>query len=313
VRAGYIDRDGLVYLTGTRGNPLRQQALPVPPAKARLCGNRTLRYRIGALPRLHEVRPPSNLRRQECIVGREALTCKGDVETVLTLRKASDRGHADHGWLSSHHTFSFADYHDPAQMGFRALRVINDDKVAPARGFGSHSHRDMEIISYVLEGALAHKDSIGTDGVIRPGDVQCMSAGTGVVHSEQNASPTDEVHFLQIWLKPDTRGIAPGYDQKTYTSAEKRGLLRLVASPDGRDGSLTINADAHVYAGIFDAGEKHELALADGRHAWVQVAQGRVRVNGQGLDTGDGAAISGERQLRIEGIDKGEVLVFDLA
>lgn len=252
------------------------------------------------------------LRRPECIVG-GALEPEGDVETVLTLRKASDRGHADHGWLSSRHTFSFADYHDPAQMGFRALRVINDDKVAPGRGFGSHSHRDMEIISYVLEGALAHKDSMGTDGVIRRGDVQRMSAGTGVVHSEQNASPTDEVHFLQIWLEPDTRGIAPGYDQKTYPDAETRGRLRLVASPDGRDGSLTINADAHVYAGVFDAGEQHALALADGRHAWVQVAQGQVRVNGQELDTGDGAAMSGERQLRIEGIDKGEVLVFDLA
>ncbi len=232
---------------------------------------------------------------------------------MLTIRKASDRGHADHGWLNSHHTFSFADYHDPAQMGFRALRVINDDRVAPGRGFGSHSHRDMEIISYVLEGALAHRDSTGTDGVIRPGDVQRMSAGTGVVHSEQNASPTDDVHFLQIWLMPDRRGIAPGYDQKTFPDSEKRGRLRLVASPDGRDGSLTINTDAYVYAGHFDAGQQGELALGDERHAWIQLAHGKVRVNGQALDTGDGVAVSGERELRIDGIDKGEVLVFDLA
>lgn len=232
---------------------------------------------------------------------------------MLTIRKASDRGHADHGWLRSHHTFSFADYHDPAQMGFRALRVINDDRVAPGRGFGSHSHRDMEIISYVLEGALAHKDSTGTDGVIRPGDVQRMSAGTGVVHSERNASPTDDVHFLQIWLMPERRGIAPGYDQKTFPDSEKRGRLRLVASPDGRDGSLTINTDAYVYAGRFDAGQQGELAVGDERRAWIQVARGKVRVNGQALDTGDGVAVSGERELRIEGIDKGEVLVFDLA
>jgi quercetin 2,3-dioxygenase len=232
---------------------------------------------------------------------------------MLKIRKAADRGHADHGWLNSHHTFSFADYHDPAQMGFRALRVINDDRVAPGHGFGSHSHRDMEIISYVLQGALAHKDSMGTDGVIRPGDVQRMSAGTGVVHSEHNASRVEEVHFLQIWLEPDARGITPGYDQKTFPDSEKRGRLRLVASPDGRDGSLTINTDAYVYAGNLDAGQKGELALGDERHAWVQVAHGKVRVNDKPLDTGDGVAISGERQIRIDGVDKGEVLAFDLA
>ena len=232
---------------------------------------------------------------------------------MLTIRKAADRGHADHGWLNSYHTFSFADYYDPAQMGFRALRVINDDRVAPGQGFGSHSHRDMEIISYVLEGALAHKDSMGTDGVLRPGDVQRMSAGTGVVHSEFNGSKTDPVHFLQIWLKPDAKGIAPGYDQKTFAAADKRGRLRLVASPDGADGSLGINADARVYAGVFDAGQKADLTLGDGRHAWVQVAEGRVRVNGQALAAGDGVAVSDERHLTIEGTDKGEVLVFDLA
>jgi quercetin 2,3-dioxygenase len=232
---------------------------------------------------------------------------------MLTIRKAADRGHADHGWLDSYHTFSFADYHDPAHMGFRALRVINDDRVARGQGFGSHSHRDMEIISYVLEGALAHKDSMGTDGVLRPGDVQRMSAGTGVVHSEFNGSKTDPVHFLQIWIKPDAKGIAPGYEQKTFPAADKRGRLRLVASPDGDAGSLRINADARVYAGVLDAGHQVDLALGDGRHAWVQVAEGRVRLNGQELAAGDGVAISDERHLNIEGTDTGEVLVFDLA
>jgi redox-sensitive bicupin YhaK (pirin superfamily) len=231
---------------------------------------------------------------------------------VLKLRKAGDRGHADHGWLSSHHTFSFADYRDPAHMGFRALRVINDDRVAAGRGFGSHSHRDMEIISYVLEGALAHKDSMGTDGVLRPGDVQRMSAGTGVVHSEFNGSKTGPVHFLQIWLIPDKKGIAPSYDQRTLADTDKRGRLRLVASPDGTDGSLGINVDARVYAGLFDAGEKSDLSLGDGRHAWVQVAAGSVRLNGQDLATGDGVAISNEQHLTIDGLDTGEVLVFDL-
>ena len=198
-------------------------------------------------------------------------------------------------------------------MGFRALRVINDDRVAPGRGFGSHSHRDMEIISYVLEGALAHKDSMGTDGVLRPGDVQRMSAGTGVVHSEFNGSKTEPVHFLQIWLIPDKRGIAPSYDQTTFGDTDKRGRLRLVASPDGAGDSLGINVDARVYAGLFDAGEKFDLSLGDGRHAWVQVAAGRVRMNGQELEAGDGVAISNERHVNIEGVDTGEVLVFDLA
>jgi redox-sensitive bicupin YhaK (pirin superfamily) len=232
---------------------------------------------------------------------------------VLKLRKSADRGHADHGWLDSRHTFSFADYYDPAHVGFRALRVINDDRVAPGRGFGSHSHRDMEIISYVLDGALAHKDSMGTDGVLRRGDVQRMSAGTGVVHSEFNGSTTEPVHFLQIWLKPDAKGIAPSYDQKTFADADKRGRLRQVASPDGADGSLRINADARVYAGVLDAGQKSDLALDPGRHAWVQVAAGRLRLNGQDLDTGDGVAVSDERHLSIEGVDTGEVLIFDLA
>jgi redox-sensitive bicupin YhaK (pirin superfamily) len=230
---------------------------------------------------------------------------------MLTIRKASERGHANHGWLDSHHTFSFADYYDPSHMGFRALRVINDDRVAGGKGFGPHPHRDMEIISYVLDGALAHEDSMGTGAVIRPGDVQRMSAGTGVLHSEYNASPTDEVHFLQIWIQPDRRGIAPGYAQKTFTTDDKRGKLRLVASPDGADGSISINADTRVFAGVFEAGDSAELALAAGRYAWVHVARGEVDVNGTTVSEGDGVALTGESALRISGT--GEVLVFDLA
>jgi redox-sensitive bicupin YhaK (pirin superfamily) len=228
---------------------------------------------------------------------------------MLTIRKASERGHADHGWLDSHHTFSFADYYDPKHMGFHALRVINDDRVAGGGGFGAHPHRDMEIISYVLDGALEHKDSMGTGAVIRPGDVQRMSAGTGVVHSEYNASKDEEVHFLQIWIVPDKRGGTPGYEQKAFSNDDKRGRLRLVASPDGQDGSVTIHADAKVYAGIFGPGETAEAKV---RNGWLQVARGKVRVNGHDLGEGDGAAITGE-PLAIEGIDAGEILVFDLA
>ena len=228
------------------------------------------------------------------------------------VRSALDRGHADHGWLDSHHTFSFAGYHDPRHMGFRALRVINDDTVAPGRGFDSHPHRDMEILSYVLDGALAHRDSMGTGSVIRTGDVQRMSAGTGVVHSEYNASSTDPVHFLQIWLIPARRGIAPGYEQRHYSAEDKAGRLRLVASPDGRDGSVTVHADAAVYAGIFDAGQTGELTLAPGRQAWVHVARGKVSVNGQQLADGDSLALTDEAAVRVEGIDRGELLVFDL-
>ncbi len=232
---------------------------------------------------------------------------------MMTIRKASERGHARHGWLDSHHTFSFADYYDPAHMGFRALRVINDDRVDGGQGFGAHPHRDMEIISYVLDGALAHKDSMGTGAVIKPGDVQRMSAGTGVVHSEFNASKTDEVHFLQIWLIPEKQGIKPGYEQKAYSDADKRGMFRLVASPDGRDGSITIHSDAKVYASLVDAGETAELGLPAGRHAWVQVARGKARVNGQELAEGDGLALTGESMVRLEGIDDAELLTFDLA
>jgi redox-sensitive bicupin YhaK (pirin superfamily) len=238
---------------------------------------------------------------------------------MFTLRPAAERGHADHGWLDSHHTFSFADYHDPRHMGFRQLRVINDDRVKAGQGFGRHPHRDMEIISYVLEGGLAHKDSLdvgGTGSVIKPGDVQRMSAGTGVTHSEFNASASELVHFLQIWLLPATRGIAPGYEQRAFTDAEKRGRLRVVASPDARDESVTIHTDAVVYAGLFARGERAELKLAAGRHAWVHVARGKVRVNGRDMSDGDGASLSDEPVVVVEGVAGaagGEVLVFDLA
>jgi redox-sensitive bicupin YhaK (pirin superfamily) len=237
---------------------------------------------------------------------------------MLTIRPANERGHADHGWLNSYHSFSFADYHDPRHMGFRSLRVINEDRVQAGRGFGTHPHRDMEIISYVLEGGLEHRDSIGTGSVIRPGDVQRMSAGSGVTHSEFNASRTDLVHFLQIWLVPAARGGKPSYEQKTFSAAEKNGRLRLVASPDARDGSIAIHTDANVYAGLFGAGQSAELALARGRHAWVQVARGRARINGRELGAGDGAALSDEMSVRVEGITDSsgagsEVLVFDLA
>ena len=232
---------------------------------------------------------------------------------MMTIRKAAERGHADHGWLDSHHTFSFADYYDPDHMGFRGLRVINDDRVEAGQGFGAHPHRNMEIVSYVLDGALAHKDSTGTAAVLRPGEVQRMSAGTGVVHSEYNPSRDDEVHFLQIWLVPEKRNVEPEYEQKTFSDADKRGKLVLVASPDGGERSLAINADARIYAGILDEGDRATLALADGRGAWVQVARGKVRVNGQDLAEGDGAAIEGQKQIEIEGVDDGEVLAFDLA
>ena len=232
---------------------------------------------------------------------------------MITTRNATDRGHAQHGWLDSHHTFSFADYHDPKHMGFRGLRVINEDRVAAGRGFGAHSHRDMEIISYVLEGTLAHQDSMGTGAVIEPGDVQRMSAGTGVTHSEQNASKSDGVHFLQIWIVPEQRGIAPGYEQKVFTELDKRGKLALLGSRDGRDGSITIHADVSLYGGLFTAGEAAELPLAPGRHAWVHVAKGRARVNGNDLAAGDAVSLSGEARVAIEGVADAELLVFDLA
>ena len=232
---------------------------------------------------------------------------------MLIPRPAQSRGHADHGWLDSHHTFSFADYYDPKHMGFRALRVINEDRVLPGRGFGTHPHRDMEILSYVLDGGLAHRDSLGTGSVIQPGDLQRMTAGTGVTHSEFNASQHDPVHFLQIWIEPKQRGLKPGYEQKTFARADRDGALRLVASPDGRDGSVTIHADVAVHAGLFASGQRASLPLAADRHAWVHVARGQVRVNGHALRAGDGAALSRETGVEIEGVEAGEVLVFDLA
>jgi redox-sensitive bicupin YhaK (pirin superfamily) len=236
----------------------------------------------------------------------------GQELAMMKIRPAAERGHANHGWLDSHHTFSFADYYDPSHMGFRTLRVVNDDRVAPGQGFGTHPHRDMEILSYVLDGALEHKDSMGTGSVIKPGDVQRMSAGTGVRHSECNASKTEPVHFLQIWIQPSKAGIAPGYEQKTFSAEDKRGRLRLVASPDGRDGSVTLHTDALLYAGMFDAGETAEVALQPGRHAWAHVARGKVRVNGQALAEGDSAGLSEERVVKIDGGAGAEVLVFDL-
>jgi redox-sensitive bicupin YhaK (pirin superfamily) len=229
------------------------------------------------------------------------------------VRRAEERGHARHGWLDSHHTFSFADYHDPAHMGFRSLRVINDDRVEAGAGFGTHGHRDMEIVSYVLEGALAHRDSMGNSGVIRPGEVQRMSAGTGVMHSEMNGSKTEGVHFLQIWILPDRAGHAPGYEQKHYPNEEKRGRLRLVASSDGAEGSVRLHQDVRLYAGLFDRGESARLPIAEGRYVYLHVARGSLSLDGETLEAGDGVQISGERALSIEGRDDAEVLVFDLA
>jgi quercetin 2,3-dioxygenase len=232
---------------------------------------------------------------------------------MISVLPSSDRFHTDAGWLDSRHTFSFADHYDPERLGFRALRVINDDRVEAARGFGSHSHRDMEIISYVLSGELGHRDSMGNGSVIRPGDVQRMSAGTGVVHSEMNPSRTEPVHFLQIWIVPDRAGHQPGYEQKAFSENERRGKLRLVASRDGRDGSVTIHQDASLYATLLDPGERASHDLRPGRHSWVQVARGSVDLNGQTLSEGDGAAISDERRLELTGKDSSEVLLFDLA
>ena len=232
---------------------------------------------------------------------------------MIRLRKATDRGHADHGWLDTWHTFSFADYYDPEHMGFRALRVINDDVVAPGRGFGTHPHRDMEIVTYVLEGALAHEDNMGNASTIVPGEVQRMSAGTGVLHSEFNHSRTDRVHLLQIWLLPDRTGIAPSYEQTLFPDEEKRGRLRLVASPDGADGSVMIHQDARLYATLLVPGEEVSHPLAPGRHAWVHVARGKASLNGRPLEAGDGAAVSAEERLTLRGDGQAEVLLFDLA
>ena len=231
---------------------------------------------------------------------------------MMELRRSKDRGHANHGWLDSFHSFSFADYHDPAHMGFGPLRVINEDRVQPGMGFGTHGHRDMEIISYVLDGALEHKDSMGNGSVIRPGDVQRMSAGTGVRHSEFNPSDREGVHFLQIWIEPAQRGIDPGYEEKRFDAASKRGRLRLVASPDGREGSVTIHQDARVFAALLDGAETAAHALAPGRRGYVHVARGEVTANGHSLVAGDALKLAGEPEIRLEKGRNAEVIVFDL-
>ena len=232
---------------------------------------------------------------------------------MLTLRKSQERGYADHGWLKSFHSFSFAGYYDAQHMGFGNLRVINEDRIAPGTGFGTHGHRDMEIISYVLSGELAHKDTMGNVKGIPPGDVQRMSAGSGVQHSEFNHAPNDTTHFLQIWIEPNVRGIAPGYEQKTFNPPEKRGALRLVASPDGARGSVTIHADAALYAGLFDGAENAALALDPQRKAYVHLVRGELEVNGQRLGAGDAAMLQGESRLQLASGRGAEVLVFDLA
>ena len=231
---------------------------------------------------------------------------------AINIRPAKERGHADHGWLDTWHTFSFSDYYDPRFMGFRGLRVINEDVVAPGRGFPTHGHRDMEIITYVLQGALQHRGSLGTGSIIRPGDVQRMSAGTGVRHSEGNPSTTEPVHLLQIWIEPARTGIEPSYEQKTFADDDKRGRLRLVASPDGADGSVTIHQDARVYATLLGPGRQVVHRLAPGRHAWVHVARGSLTLNGERLGAGDGAAISAEPTLTLVGEQDAEALLFDL-
>ena len=232
---------------------------------------------------------------------------------MITLRPSGERGYADHGWLKSFHSFSFAGYHDPAHMGFGNLRVINEDRVAAGRGFGTHSHQNMEIISYVLSGELAHKDSMGNVKGIPPGDVQRMSAGTGVQHSEFNHAEGQTTHFLQIWILPNVTGIAPGYEQKTFSEAEKRGALRLVASPDGAQGSVLIHADARLYAGLFDGSEAAVLALDPKRKAYVHLVRGQLEVNGHILQTGDAAMLQAEDRLNLAKGQAAEVLVFDLA
>jgi len=233
--------------------------------------------------------------------------------TTITIRPSDARGHENHGWLDSFHTFSFAHYHDPNHMGFGPLRVINEDRVEPGMGFGTHGHSDMEIISYVLEGALEHKDSIGNGSVIFPGDVQRMSAGTGIRHSEFNHSSAERVHFLQIWIMPERKGLAPSYEEKNFSDDDKRGRLRLIGSRDGRDGSVTIHRDVDLYASILKGGEAVTHELQAGRGAWIQVARGSVKLNDKTLKAGDGASVATAGELKLEGVDDAEVLLFDMA
>ncbi len=231
---------------------------------------------------------------------------------MIEIRRSEERGYADHGWLKSYHSFSFADYYDPQHIQFGPLRVINEDRVAPGMGFGTHGHRDMEIISYVLEGELAHKDSMGNGSVIRPGDVQRMSAGTGVRHSEYNHAAHDTTHFLQIWIMPNQTGIEPGYEEKRFDTADKRGRLRLVASSDGAEGSVLVHQDMRLYAGLFDGDESATLVLQPGRRAYMYVARGRIAINGQMLETGDAAKLESVDALALTQGEDAEVLVFDL-
>jgi len=232
---------------------------------------------------------------------------------MISVRPGHERGHAHHGWLDTYHTFSFAEYHDPRYTGFRSLRVINEDRVEPGAGFGTHSHRDMEILTYVLEGSLAHKDSMGNGSVIRPGDVQRMTAGTGVSHSEYNQSQVDPVHLLQIWILPERKGLEPGYEQRSFPARERQGRLRLIAARDGRDGAVTIHQDVNLLAGLLESGQKITHRLRRGRHAWVQVARGVVWLNGILLKAGDGAAVSEEEELGVSADEPSELLLFDLA
>ncbi len=231
---------------------------------------------------------------------------------MIRMRPANERGHADHGWLSARFSFSFADYHDPEHMGFRSLRVLNDDTIQPGMGFDTHGHRDMEIVTYVFEGALEHGDSMGNGSVLRPGDVQRMSAGRGVRHSEFNASPTERLRLLQIWILPEERDIEPGYEERNFSAEEKRGRLRTIVSPGGEDGALRIHRDVRIHASILGNGDALTRELSPDRHAWIQVVRGRIELNGTELRTGDGAAVSDETKLDIEGREETEFLLFDL-
>jgi len=232
---------------------------------------------------------------------------------MIALRKSNQRGHADHGWLNTYHTFSFSSYYDPAHMGFRSLRVINEDRVAPGQGFGTHPHEDMEIVSFVLEGALEHRDSLGNGEVLRPGEFQRITAGTGIAHSEFNPARDQPTHFYQIWLLPQRNGLAPSYEQKRFDDSELRNVLRIVASPEGDNGSLSIHQDARIFLAKLDAGKVIEFDLLPGRHAWLQVLRGTVTLNGQEMDTSDGAAVSAESRLAIEATSDAEIMLFDLA
>jgi redox-sensitive bicupin YhaK (pirin superfamily) len=232
---------------------------------------------------------------------------------MITVRRSAERGHFDHGWLDTYHTFSFSRYYDPRHMGFRALRVINEDRIRPGRGFGTHPHEDMEIITYVLDGGLAHRDSLGTGSVIRPGELQRMTAGTGIAHSEFNASETHAVHLYQIWILPEREGLEPSYEQRAFPETERTDRLRLVASPEGAEGSLIIRQNARLYLGSLGDGREVHHELAPRRHAWLQVLRGRVVLDGSSLEAGDGAAISGEPSLTVRADGAAEVMLFDLS